>query len=91
MSDLVTEDDLARARSDPAFRQQLLAQNLDRLLEALNKMRKANDTKPGFRAPDPGRRRSGGQARRPAAAERPQFGPAGGLKQAVPQACFVCA
>ena len=46
MSDLVTEDDLARARSDPAFRQQLLAQNLDRLLEALNRMRKANDTKP---------------------------------------------
>lgn len=46
MGDLVTEDDLARARSDPAFRQQLLAQNLDRLLEALNKMRKANDTKP---------------------------------------------
>ena len=25
MSDLVTEDDLARARSDPEFRQQLLA------------------------------------------------------------------
>ena len=46
MSDLVTEDDLTRARSDPAFRQQLLAENLDRLLEALNKMRKANDTKP---------------------------------------------
>jgi hypothetical protein len=46
MGDLVTEDDLARARSDPAFRQQFLAQNLDRLLEALNKMRKANDTKP---------------------------------------------
>lgn len=46
MSDLVTEDDLARARSDPAFRQQLLAQNLDRLLEALNKMRRSNDTKP---------------------------------------------
>lgn len=40
MSDLVTEDDLARARSDPEFRQQLLAQNLDRLLEALNRMRR---------------------------------------------------
>jgi hypothetical protein len=40
MSDLVTEDDLARARSDPEFRQQLLARNLDRLLEALNRMRR---------------------------------------------------
>ena len=46
MSDLVTDDDIARARSDPDFRQQMLAQNLDRLLEALNRMRKANDTKP---------------------------------------------
>jgi len=46
MSGLVTEDDLARARTDPGFRQQLLAQNLERLLEALNQMRKANDTDP---------------------------------------------
>jgi hypothetical protein len=46
MSDLSTEDDLARARSDPAFRQHLLADNLERLLEALNKMRKANATSP---------------------------------------------
>jgi hypothetical protein len=46
MSDLITEDELARARSDPEFRQQLLAQNLDRLLEALNKMRKSGDTDP---------------------------------------------
>jgi uncharacterized protein (UPF0305 family) len=43
MSDLVTEDELARARTDPAFRQQFLAQNMDRLLEALNKMRQAGD------------------------------------------------
>jgi hypothetical protein len=43
MSDLVTEDDLARARSDPGFRQQLLAQNLERLLEALNQMRKSSN------------------------------------------------
>jgi hypothetical protein len=43
MSDLVTADELARARSDPAFRQQLLARNLDRLLEALKKMRRASD------------------------------------------------
>ena len=46
MSDLVTEDDLARARTDPGFRQQLLAQNLERLLEALNQMRKGNDPDP---------------------------------------------
>lgn len=43
MSDLVTEEELARARTDPAFRQQFLAQNMDRLLEALNKMRQAGD------------------------------------------------
>jgi hypothetical protein len=40
MKDLVNEDDLARARSDPAFRQKLLAANLDRLLGALNRMRR---------------------------------------------------
>jgi hypothetical protein len=39
---VVTEDDLARARRDPAYRQQLLAQNLDLLLAALNKLRRAN-------------------------------------------------
>lgn len=43
MSTLVTDDDLARARSDPAFRQQFLAQNLDRLLEALETMRRASN------------------------------------------------
>lgn len=40
MINLVTEDDIARARTDPEFRQQLLAQNLDRLLEALNRARR---------------------------------------------------
>ncbi|HEY6832120.1 MAG TPA: hypothetical protein VI251_06480 [Pseudolabrys sp.] len=43
MWDLVTEDDLARARTDPAFRQKLLAQSLDRLLAALNRMRRSRD------------------------------------------------
>ena len=43
MTKLVTEDDLARARIDPAFRQQFLAENLDRLLEALKRIRKAED------------------------------------------------
>jgi hypothetical protein len=42
MTHLVTDDDMARARSDPAFRQQLMAQNLERLLEMLNTMRKNN-------------------------------------------------
>lgn len=46
MSDLITADDLARARNDAAFRQQLLAENLERLLDALNKMRKTSDTSP---------------------------------------------
>jgi len=46
MSELVTEDDIARARNDPEFRQQLMAENLERLLEALNRMRKSSDLKP---------------------------------------------
>ncbi len=46
MSKLVTEDDLARARRDPEFRQQLMADNLERLLEALNRMRRTSDIKP---------------------------------------------
>jgi hypothetical protein len=45
MSTLVTEDDLRRARNDPEFRHQLLAHNLERLLEALNDMRKAPEGK----------------------------------------------
>ncbi len=46
MSNLATESDIERARSDPAFRQQFLAQNLERLLAALNTMRKNNDGNP---------------------------------------------
>ena len=42
MVDLVTEDDIERARKDPGFRQELLAKNLDQLLAALNLMRKNN-------------------------------------------------
>ena len=45
MTDLVTADDLTRARSDPQFRHQLLAHNLERLLEALNEMRRTPDDK----------------------------------------------
>ncbi len=46
MSDLVTEDDLARARTDPEFRQEFMADKLEMLLEALNKMRRTSDIKP---------------------------------------------
>ncbi len=46
MSELVSEDDLARARNDPAFRQQMMAEQLERLLEALNKMRRDNSESP---------------------------------------------
>lgn len=46
MSHLVTDDDMARARTDPAFRQQLMAQNLEQLLEMLNTMRKNNSKDP---------------------------------------------
>jgi hypothetical protein len=46
MSELVSEQDLARARSDADFRQQLMAGNLERLLEALKQMRKADDPSP---------------------------------------------
>ena len=46
MSHLVSEDDIARARSDAAFRQQLMADNLERLLKALNRMRRAGGDSP---------------------------------------------
>lgn len=46
MSDLVTDDDIAQARTDPLFRQQMLASNLERLLDMLNTMRKSNDKDP---------------------------------------------
>jgi hypothetical protein len=37
----VSDDELARARSDPAFRQKLLSQNMEALLAGLQKLRKA--------------------------------------------------
>jgi hypothetical protein len=44
MSDFVpvTDEDLARARRDPMFRQQLLAKNLDRLIAELNRLKSAS-------------------------------------------------
>jgi len=46
MSDLVSDEDLARARRDPGFRQRFYADHLDRLLERLNDMRKAGADDP---------------------------------------------
>jgi hypothetical protein len=43
MSNLVTEQDLARAREDLGFRQQLMADNLEFLLEALKQLRQSDD------------------------------------------------
>jgi hypothetical protein len=36
----VTADELARARTDPAFRQKLLSQNMEALLAGIKKLRK---------------------------------------------------
>ena len=38
----VTEEDLERARQDPAFRRKLLSDNLEVLLATLNKMRSSS-------------------------------------------------
>jgi hypothetical protein len=46
MNDLISDDDLARAREDAAFRQRYYAEHLDRLLEKLNQMRKRKDNDP---------------------------------------------
>ena len=46
MSELVSEQDLARARSDAAFRQEMMADNLERLLEALKQLRKSDNPNP---------------------------------------------
>jgi hypothetical protein len=41
MTGIVTDDDLARARQDPAFRHQLVADNLELLLRELNRLRRS--------------------------------------------------
>ena len=46
MGELVSSEDIVRARHDPAFRQQLLAVNLERLLHALNLMRRIESKNP---------------------------------------------
>jgi hypothetical protein len=47
MTGVVSEEDLARARIDTAFRQRLMAESLDRLLALLNQMRRSPDGNPG--------------------------------------------
>jgi hypothetical protein len=39
----VSEDELVRARTDPRFRQRLLSQNMEILLEGLKRARKSPD------------------------------------------------
>jgi hypothetical protein len=39
MSGIVTDDDLTRARQDPAFRHQMVADSLELLLRELNRLR----------------------------------------------------
>ena len=46
MSDIVSDEELARARRDPVFRQRFYADHLDRLLEKLNEMRKSGESDP---------------------------------------------
>lgn len=46
MSDLVSEEELARARTDAEFRQQLMAASLDKLLAKLNYLRRSGDSRP---------------------------------------------
>jgi hypothetical protein len=42
----VSDDDLARARSDPAFRQKLLTGSLETLLAQIQKLRKSGPSAP---------------------------------------------
>jgi len=43
---IASEDDLEHARADPAFRHQLMADNLDMLLSELNRLRAKAGNKP---------------------------------------------
>ncbi|HEU4661394.1 MAG TPA: hypothetical protein VFS63_12090 [Pseudolabrys sp.] len=47
MGPLVTDEELAHARRDSAFRHHLLIENLNRLLNALNRLRKKGNANPG--------------------------------------------
>jgi hypothetical protein len=43
---IASEDDLEHARADPAFRQQLMAENLDMLLSELSRLRTKAGNRP---------------------------------------------
>jgi hypothetical protein len=43
---IASEDDLEHARADPAFRQQLMTENLDMLLSQLSRLRTKAGSKP---------------------------------------------
>ena len=45
MDNIVTDEQLAQARRDPAFRKQLIATNLDQLLGALARLRSSERAK----------------------------------------------
>ena len=49
MAAFVTEADLERARQDPEFRQALMAQGLEVLIEALNRMHRSETSSEGAR------------------------------------------
>jgi hypothetical protein len=49
MAALVSEADLERARHDPEFRQALMAQGLEALIEALNRMHRGEPGSEGAR------------------------------------------
>ena len=75
--DFVTEQDLERARCDAAFRQQLMAGCLERLLAALQQMREADDP-----SPDSARHLREGVDLAGQLADRLQHGPKSGDPQA---------
>jgi len=49
MAAFATEADLERARQDPEFRQALMAQGLEVLIEALNRMHRSEPSSEGAR------------------------------------------
>jgi predicted Fe-S protein YdhL (DUF1289 family) len=87
-SDLLSDEDIRWARTDPTFRQQVLTENLGRLLEALKRMRREGQRNSAHCPANSGTRRSCGEARRPAAAVR-QSGPAGSLTGPCAPACVL--
>ena len=72
MSDLVTDQELLRARGDAAFRQRLMAVSLEWLLDALKRMRRSQTP-----SPDAARQMREGVALAVQLADRLREGPPG--------------